>query len=1644
MSPPLGRRTKQELLDCLNKAFDEMFVLDSQGNRCPPVCIVCDRLLKRQHKTRIKAAEFSSVKDVLVTKESSEVPQEIKDCYRPSFPDNAALESAVEDVLLSPRSVALRSTRTGRPDSFLICKECKADLGEGKMPKWAIANGYFFGTPPLCLTELTDVERAFITPVKAFGYIYVWTGGPNQKLKGTLAYYKRQISSIARTACQLDVLGLTEDGIRVVLMGKMTKKQKQRAKEKTQIRPDKIFEAVTWLVQHNREWKDVDLEDLKRKLREPVVITDDQSTEVDGYPQSNLEEEETFRIYFPDAEMDSTRGGQCSATEFIRQAMEAKKNQGGDSATDIEIDAQLSHERVQEYRDSNLMGACLLQYPYGRGGLQSEERFNEDGVIVNPKHQEYIEYLITLSQGHFHRPLFCLILYNYLMKDWLVRTAVIRTRGTANAEAIAEGMEEQDFLDIMRQKEENIPITSEIGRRFVKAIDAVAGAAPHSNQAAYKARKKGETLQHHFGMPSIFFTLTPDDEYQIILDVYSFSDFDKDPSNWMDVMGYSDQDLKEYSEKRVSMRLKFPGLTSWIFEAQVDYIIELVIGWDVNKGCATQRDGFFGKCQAFLGGIEEQGRTTLHIHFLIWILAIQEACNNLHNSRKRKRAEETLCSEIDRFSWCKFIDLQSITELKKVFKCNCEKGHPKKQPEIVPDQQLRNLRCEEGTKADPAYVFCKDCKKKFTAEEVGLEYLTKVIGLRNLQDFPDQRVKRLKTASMVRIQKERKCDRTSEAMFEGAYNFHGHAPTSCFRAKKTPKKKKKKKTATAATASSSSSCPGCSGSSVCDDCRYRLPRPSHCTTIIMDTGVKVKWFKPDGSHTLRDIKENAPKRAKLDVFQNQSVPAVGQSCLAYGNTNIAVLHEGPHMTYTTKYIVKGTQEDDGADFDKIAKIALKASQRMHSVDDIEDGEMTEQERNARNRQEALKRVLAVAFVLHASSVIGAPLAAYLVRNKSRFLISHQTRWCPLDDLESLMLTGNVSHGRYLVKSRAGTYMTNDAFDYLCRPDSQEYECMSAFEFFSTVEVCRSKAKRGEEDRASFINTDKFQHPSYVEEKNEFVACAKKIKDPTKHRLCQIPQYAFPDTAKFGGCIMDGKIINEDTEKYCRRALLLFQPFRSITDLRHNGPITKSYIERNRNREDVTSDERRFMEKLQQGSYTEAYVHCFRSGNASPISQRRCQQFLQNLQDASYNYLRKTNIGDELERKTEQFVVQSDNSENSLPFQEEEVEDEDSSSALQGNMLDELVSLLQQVDSTVTNRMLPRRFSTRRAKEKGRKRCGFETLALMDPNGNQTSTAANLGGQTREDHENNTTDPHNSSNVLRQGQSWLQISEDPEAYRVAAQNQNADFSTSVPSRRDLMNVVIRKRQRVIRTSISSRFGKTTEVIQANGTAESIVEWGEKSKLDPGQRQAFEIITASFVLTFFRDKSCLDYTDANNLEDFEKETKKLEKLADFCGGRRSNQLVALMHGPGGAGKSWVIELVMLYASEYCSFMDDYVFDKRTIVITAMTGCEATLLNGETAHGAFKLNSKKVDAKDEQEWKNTRVAIIDEISFSSKEEVTLLDQKLQLLKGNKERFGVRQHPTAIIFVTPCTPNVRPNPNYFPIHKRVFTSYLWVTSGS
>ena len=69
-------------------------------------------------------------------------------------------------------------------------------------------------------------------------------------------------------------------------------------------------------------------------------------------------------------------------------------------------------------------------------------------------------------------------------------------------------------------------------------------------------------------------------------------------------------------------------------------------------------------------------------------------------------------------------------------------------------------------------------------------------------------------------------------------------------------------------------------------------------------------------------------------------------------------------------------------------------------------------------------------------------------------------------------------------------------------------------------------------------------------------------------------------------------------------------------------------------------------------------------------------------------------------------------------------------------------------------------------------------------------------------------------------------------------------------------------------------------------------------------------------------------------------------------KKENLIAFVHGPGGAGKSTVIDLVILYCSEYCDNLK-YPFTSQTIVVTTLTGIATMLLKGQTTYKAVYLN-------------------------------------------------------------------------------------------
>ena len=160
----------------------------------------------------------------------------------------------------------------------------------------------------------------------------------------------------------------------------------------------------------------------------------------------------------------------------------------------------------------------------------------------------------------------------------------------------------------------------------------------------------------------------------------------------------------------------------------------------------------------------------------------------------------------------------------------------------------------------------------------------------------------------------------------------------------------------------------------------------------------------------------------------------------------------------------------------------------------------------------------------------------------------------------------------------------------------------------------------------------------------------------------------------------------------------------------------------------------------------------------------------------------------------------------------------------------------------------------------------------------------------------------------------------------------------------------------------------------------------------------MITASFVLTYFKDAAMNNeqMTTHHNQSrpKFVRERKLLCQLSKLS--NDTEQLICCLHGPAGSGKSTVIELVLLYAQEYCSYLPNVMFCCNTTVVTAMTGVAATLICGETMHGALLLNQKcEIEPEQIELWADTCLLIIDEISFVSMSNFQMMHKQLGKLK-------------------------------------------------
>ena len=278
----------EEIEKTVNDRYDDLFHECPNGDRVPFVCAICDEfILDRVNRCGVTPAAMKKMRDVLSWTcfpdlcRQKDLEQYFKFDITKSTGGKASDYDFLQHMCLSPRGVVFKKSHGNGKEMFAVCKRCHACVGKRKIPRHAILNANYVGGAPACLMELMEVELAFLSSVKGYGFSFTFVGGKQRNLKGTMTFMRVEKRRIAGALLQLESMGFN-DHILCLLSGKMTDWQRTRAKELSTIRTSKMYVALDFLVTSNPRWADVNVQELRSKLENLTPVVYDRSTEVES------------------------------------------------------------------------------------------------------------------------------------------------------------------------------------------------------------------------------------------------------------------------------------------------------------------------------------------------------------------------------------------------------------------------------------------------------------------------------------------------------------------------------------------------------------------------------------------------------------------------------------------------------------------------------------------------------------------------------------------------------------------------------------------------------------------------------------------------------------------------------------------------------------------------------------------------------------------------------------------------------------------------------------------------------------------------------------------------------------------------------------------------------------------------------------------------------------------------------------------------------------------------------------------------------------------------------------------------------------------------------------------------------------------
>ena len=1150
--------------------------VDENGVRCyrSMICVVCDRIILSK-----KDLEFITKETLSASGEKLGVGTYMEHFGADSLCDALSSQYRVEDpdlhdLLLSPRAKYCRNS-----GGYQCCVSCHTSLKSKvtNCPKYSIANGFAIGHIPSVLRfrdredntlsvpfnsekDLTDLLCAAISPVRPFGYIHAYSGGSQKQIKGHFSLFSVDQSHVGGVLNKFRDEGGAKN-IYVVLCGRMTPAQKALIKRRAVLDTSQFLNLLTWFIKSSghKGYRDLTPPD---ECPDPIAYIEDEETENNTDTSENPFVEETMgnnTYYFSSGSQNPQPNMSVynKSEDFIHEMLD----NAGDPTMLMYGGSYLKSHEIR------LEDAFPVQFPFGVGGpnMGVDRR-------VKVSTESCLKHYMRLSLNQFMRADFILVCYQMLCRSASFTTGLIKCRSNYQGTCVGEKLSKLSIEDMklastrltsLQGSNQPISATSE-AESFLTSVTSSCKSIGHTAEAAKEARKKCYALGDRFGPHSIFFTVTPDDECSFNVRMYA----NNGKHIYVPQPDCSESECVADFNVRAKTRLKYPGACSIYYQAAIQKVFEL-LGWDVRNKRAT-KSGMFGDIEAFCKADEEQGRGTLHGHFLIWLKNFNALWRGLFAEREedRDRARAVLRNYIDKV-FC--ADYNFDPTLPVVHEECCEQCDPDTINNTFEERDLQTFRDSRSktlsSSVSGKVMQCKNClalSKDKTTEGafVSTDDVSKCFlraRMKSLSSHGTDESNEAFSDLDSFLSPERRDLLTSRYAIDDhdSSEEHGFLYDRDVRRHITTKRMNEHDWR------HRPSCFKYGG-----ECRYCFSFTcQECTNIKvdeLDDDLGTTWRYVDGTSTKVYPFSARPKRGMGSQYLNTHCPYVTDILACNSNIQIG----SPRCVfYVVHYTTKNTQKEDrGPDFERISHQVMARIQREKekreaecresesNEDLVDDPSASEDTARSESFREGLCRFLMGMSIHLSQDVVSATMAHLLVSQKgTRFTFSHDFKDLLLGQM--LNRLNGQDPGDFVLRRRMKSETEADMWpdfsvnDYLYRDKSLEN--VSYYEFTAVYEksiLSSQRMQKLQPDGFPELKTGEMRfevgHPGrrYCVLKKSSCDRVPKISSP-HGMLCNIEDLELLQVDRDeSNRVSDAALYKR--ENYAKAALVLFHPFRN--------------------------------------------------------------------------------------------------------------------------------------------------------------------------------------------------------------------------------------------------------------------------------------------------------------------------------------------------------------------------------------------------------------------------------------------------------------------------------------------------------------------